>query len=256
MNRMCTVVVLGVCLTLNLSCTDSRDNADIAELKRTAIERLESNVEEMEGTEDIEKERIHEYRRALRIVSESGDHEIVATPYWVIRHEFGNIPTCRKKIYLNWIETGNHVTGFFLALDGRTLEFPVFDPNSERSKEFVGVILRNHVVYLFGEEYPVPDNYLDEIGPDYPPVTLEPGLLEQLFSYDGDGDEVQIGLLLEDGRKGPTCKLHGPYLASEKPQEGIYEQAVSELQEELQRRQQKAQEEQESGQGELGAERT
>lgn len=223
MKRIGVVVLVGMCLALNLSCTDLDNNADLV-AKTRAIKRFESEVEEWKEGADIPEEAIREYKRMQRILAESGDSEIVATPFWVRRVEHEDrIPTCRKKISITWIQTNEfvEVTGFFLVLDGRTLEFPVFDPNSGWSKDQVGEnIFRWQPVYLFDEEYPQPDNYVDLVGPNFPAATLEPGLVNRLFSYDGDGDDVQIGLLLEGERKGPTCKLYGPYFIKEEPQEG------------------------------------
>ena len=222
MKQMRIVVLLGLCLVLNLSCTDGDCNEELA-AKEHAVKYFEYLVKKWEDGRDIPEEAIREYRRMLQVLAQSGDGEIVATPFWVTRVEQEHRSRTWKKVSITWIQTNEfvEVTGFFLVLDGRTLEFPLFDPNSDLYKEQVGeIIFRYQPVYLFDEEHPCPDNYLDLVGPDFPAVMLEPGLVDRLFSYDGEDDDIQIGMLLEGERKGPTAKLYGPYVIKKEPQEG------------------------------------
>ncbi len=177
-----------------------------------AVSLLEGNLEHFERMEDPEDSEMidkscAEIRRALRILQNHPEGPVLPTPYdcSVAVYDLPkDIP--HRRICLQWIETGNEVTGFFLMFDDQTLEFSVLDPKSESMQELAAQTAARFRIVLVLDAHTEKAEDFEDIIPPY--VSLPTDVLDRLFSR--NRGPVSVGLLLSDGRRSSTCDLIGP----------------------------------------------
>lgn len=213
------VLLLLCCVLLvsNVSCRDSEQK-----LNRAAIRTLEETLEGFEASEDLQnveaiEQCCNELRRILRILKAHPDRAVPPTPFFCELGEFEigkDVP--EKRIQLQWVETANEVTGFFLVLDEQTLEFPVLDPSSEGMQELAATTAwRFQVVFILDAGLEEAEDFEDLGRHKWPHVSLTPNVVGRLFSK-GRGP-AEVGLLLGDGWRSATCELFGPHSPSPEP---------------------------------------
>lgn len=165
----------------------------------------ESTAEEDTATAD----EISAYEAALSIL-QAHPNSLAATPFFARLAKLNlpgkNLPL--RRIYLQWLESGNQVIGAHLEIGGQTYDAEGLDPQSAEANEQYQNSWRRHCVLFLLEEG-------SETATDFDAryvelfVILPPSVLEKLY----ERTPYSVGLILDDGTR--TSPIDGlPYVES------------------------------------------
>lgn len=151
------------------------------------------------------------YVRPLVLLdSYSKNNAIPPTPVMVEFHERAkekDMPT--KHIWIQWLESGNDVIGFFLIINGNTYDYKVLDPDSEEMRRQAGCTeFRLNIVSILeaGKEERGDYKELHESQKsDAPSVSLTPEVLGTIYAqHDAELSKIRFGLILRNGKRSET----------------------------------------------------
>ena len=168
------------------------------------------------------------FERALKLLNKAGEDAISPTPIDVVfqQWERSTLKLPSRSVAIKWLETGNDVIGFFIQINGEIREYNVFDPQSKESQQQAkSTEYRLNVAFITSPGGKAADYDSKYIKSEKELAQLPLDFLQHIFSQEAGSNgsprttvlpNVNVGLLLKDGKKSPVCTARVCFRSPEK----------------------------------------